>query len=114
MDLDKIQKVQDLIDSGRGDMGRNEFILNSLQNGKKLYNTDILYLKIQTQKLDEKIVSLQPSKKKPKREPALSDDEIDKILAEHDKKYAQKKKIPQEPMPKNTVRAKIKNFFSRN
>ncbi len=27
MDSYKIQKVQDLIDSGRGDVGRNEFIL---------------------------------------------------------------------------------------
>ena len=108
-----IQKAQDLIDSGRGDVGRNEFILNSLQNGKKLYNTDVKYLNIQTQKLDEKIASLQSFKKKPDRKAVLTDDEIDKILEQQDKENIQKRKTPMEIMPKNTIKSKIKNIFSK-
>lgn len=114
MDLDKIQKVQDLIDSGRGDVGRNGFILKTLQNGKKLYNTDIKYLESQTQKLGEKITSLQSSKKKQNRKAVLTDDEIDKILERQDRKDEQKKAIPTEIAPKKTIKSKIKNIFSKN
>jgi len=114
MDSNNIQKAQDLIDSGRGDVGRNEFILNSLQNGKKLYNTDVKYLNIQTQKLDEKIASLQSFKKKPDRKAVLTDDEIDKILEQQDRKDEQKKTISVEIIPKNTIKSKIKNIFSKN
>ncbi len=113
MDSDKIRQVQDLIDSGRGDTGRNEFILNSLLNGKKLYNTDVKYLETQTKKLNEKIISLQSSKKKPRRESALTDDEIDKILEKQDRKDAKKREIPMEIVPKNTLKSKLRNFFSK-
>jgi len=113
MDSNNIQKAQDLIDSGRGDVGRNEFILNSLQNGKKLYNTDVKYLNIQTQKLDAKIALLQHNKQKPDRKSALTDEEIDKILEQQDKKNIQKRRTPMEIMPKNTIKSKIKNIFSK-
>ena len=113
MDSEKIQKVQDLIDSGMGDVGRNAFILECLQNGKKLYNTDVKYLETLTQKLNDKITLLSPAKKRPKATSALSDEEIDKILEQQDKKDAQKKEIPIE-VPKTTIKSRIKNIFSKN
>lgn len=44
MASDLIKSVQDLIDSGRGDDGRNRFILSRLQQGKPLYRTDQQYI----------------------------------------------------------------------
>lgn len=44
MASDLIKSVQDLIDSGRGDEGRNRFILSRLQQGKPLYRSDQQYI----------------------------------------------------------------------
>ena len=91
MDSDKIKKVQDLIDSGCGDTGRNEFILWSLSNDKKLYNTDIKYLESHIQKLDEKRTLLNSQTntsktKQSKRASVITDSEIDEILERQDKR----------------------------
>lgn len=122
MDSEKIEKVHDLIDSGMVDMGRNEFILNSLQNGKKLYNTDAKYLENQTQKLNDKIISLQSTKKIPKRAvttAALSDKEIDEILERQDRLSAAAATAVNTDMsidviPKPTLKSKFKKIFRKN
>jgi hypothetical protein len=44
MSSDLIEKIQQLIDSGTGDVGRLQYILEKLQNGRKLYNSDQSYL----------------------------------------------------------------------
>lgn len=45
MSSDLIEKIQQLIDSGVGDDGgRLQYILETLQNGRKLYNSDQVYL----------------------------------------------------------------------
>jgi len=120
MNSDKIEKVHDLIDAGIGDVNRNEFILNSLQNGQKLYNTDVNYLQKMTQNLDDKIALLQSQTKVSKTRilketPTISDKEIDEILARQDQYVAKKKEIPQEIiMPKPTLKSKIKKIFTKN
>lgn len=44
MSSDLLDKIQQLIDSGIGDIGRLQYILETLQNGRKLYNSDQSYL----------------------------------------------------------------------
>lgn len=44
MSYDLLEKIQHLIDSGTGDIGRLQHILETLQNGRKLYNSDQGYL----------------------------------------------------------------------
>lgn len=44
MSQDLLEKIQQLIDSGIGDNGRLRYILETLQNGKKLYHSDQSYL----------------------------------------------------------------------
>ena len=56
-------KVKKLLDLGIGDKGRLDFILSSLQKGKKIYNTDMKYVeklitKTMSSKIDE--VSIEP------------------------------------------------------
>ena len=38
------ENVKKLLDLGIGDRGRLEFVLSSLQKGKKIYNTDMKYV----------------------------------------------------------------------
>ena len=44
MSSDLLEKIQQLTDAGMGDSGRLEHILSTLQNGKKLYNSNQEYL----------------------------------------------------------------------
>ena len=37
-------KVKDLIDSGNGDLGRLQFIHDTLSNNKSLYHSDLIYI----------------------------------------------------------------------
>ena len=49
------ENVKKLLDMGLGDKGRLDFILSSLENGKKIYNTDMKYVeKLITKTLDDK------------------------------------------------------------
>jgi len=115
--LSYTKQVKDLLNSGIGDLGRNEFILDSLKNGKKLYNTDIKYLQTMTQKLDEKIASLYSqtklSKTRISNETIISDKEIDKILERQNKLLVKKTDIPQNISYKISLRSKFKMMFSR-
>ena len=102
-----------------GDLGRNEFILNSLKNGKKLYNTDIKYLQTMAQKLDDKITSLQNQTKSSKirrisnETTIISDKEIDEILEKQDKLLAKKANIPQNTTHNTSLKSKFKKLFSK-
>ena len=115
VDLDKIRKVQDIIDAGFGDAGRNAFILECLHGDKKLYNTDETYLAHQTRLLESKIRSLQPSKKAtvPKRTtaPMITDEEIDKILEKQDMKNTRAKDTPKAAVVQSSIKLRIKNIF---
>jgi len=114
MDLDKIQKIQDIIDAGFGDAGRNAFILECLQSNRSLYNTDDQYLANQSRLLESKIKSLQsPKRTMPKRTTMITDDEIDKILEKQDMKNLQSKDIPKETAVRPSIKSRIKNMFSK-
>lgn len=115
MTLSCTKQVKDLLNSGVGDLGRNEFILDSLKNGKKLYNTDIKYLQTMTQKLDDKISSLQTQTKSSKTRISnettiISDKEIDEILEKQDK-LAKKTDMSQEITHKVSLKSKLKKML---
>ncbi len=44
MSSDLLEKIQRLIDSGIGDVGRLQYMYEALQNGRKIYNSDQSYL----------------------------------------------------------------------
>ena len=117
MILHYISQAEDLLNSGTGDQGRNEFILNSLNNGKKLYNTDMQYLQRMTQKLDDKIASLQSKPKISKTTisqemSTITDKEIDEIL-EKQEQSAKKKNMPSKITTKISLKSKFKKMFSK-
>jgi len=86
--------VTDLINSGMGDRNRLEFILECIQKGKPLYNTDEKYLRQKYQKLETKIDKLSGGKmKKSKTTPYEND--LDKIVDEALSREKQIKTIPQ-------------------
>jgi len=114
MTLPYTKQAEDLLNSGMGDLGRNEFILDSLKNGKKLYNTDIKYLQTMTQKLDDKIASLYSQTKSKTRisneATIISDKEIDKIL-EKQYKLAKKTDMPQNITHNTSLKSRFKKLF---
>jgi len=117
MTLSYTKQVKDLLNSGMGDLGRNEFIFDSLKNGKKLYNTDIKYLQAMTQNLDDKIALLQnqtkTSKARISNETIISDKEIDEILERQDKLLAKKTNMPQNITHNTSLKSKFKKLFSK-
>lgn len=74
----------DLIDSGIGEEGRLQFILECIDKNKPLYKTDIKFLESLTKQLDLKIKKLDNNPKiKPINHPKttlLSDEFLDKHL----------------------------------
>jgi len=94
---DLIQTVQYLIDTGKGDRGRLQYILNSIQKSRTLYLSDQKYLESQISKFAkrEKIELRDEMKDKPKKverpglikAPIIYDSKID---ARHDLKYSQR------------------------
>jgi hypothetical protein len=58
MDLVLAKEIQNLIDNHRGDTGRLEFILSSIQENKELYNSDQKFLieLLEKHSLDENIL----------------------------------------------------------
>ena len=60
---DYYSMATDLIDSGIGEEGRLEFILECIDKNKPLYKTDIRFLESLTKQLDLKIKRLDVDKK---------------------------------------------------
>ena len=58
MDSILAKEIQNLIDNRRGDTGRLEFILSSIQENKNVYNTDQKFLidLLEKHSLDENIL----------------------------------------------------------
>lgn len=92
MPYESVDKIQQLIDAGLGDIGRLEYILSTLKNGKKLYNSDQNYLDSLLKKHEEKI---EPSESKKEIE-----DKSPVKFNENPSEYKPKKQPkPQKPGP---------------
>ena len=78
MSDDLIKSIQDLIDSGRGDAGRNKYILSRLKAGKSLYKSDQQYIEkhlskpIKGIKIPESTWSVQQKEQEEKRKAEIA------------------------------------------
>jgi len=103
---DHYTMVTDLIDSGIGEEGRLQFILQCIDKNKPLYKTDIKFLESLTEQLDLKIKKLEGNNVKKAQDCAhntsktmlLSDEfldkHLDKIESKKSAKIAQHSTIP--------------------
>jgi len=78
MSNDLIRSVVYLIESGKGDVGRLNYILNVLQNGKPLFASDKKYL-------DTLILTYNDSTKKPEIGISASNESINELRSELNK-----------------------------
>ncbi len=107
MDESLMIKAQELLDSGLGDTGRLEHIMNYIKKDKTLFKSDLKYLENmhdflleKIQKLEHESKSLKPnhltlSEPRPSsnRKPLLADEDLDRILDEQEKRK-QKNLVP--------------------
>lgn len=123
-------KAQELIDSGLGDTGRLEHIMDYIIKDKTLFKSDLKYLENmyeflldKIQKLEHESKSLKPnsltlSESKPSsyRKPLLADEDLDRILDEQEKRK-QKNLVPRTESLRgvntNQKTSKIKQFFHK-
>ena len=110
MASDLIKSVQDLIDSGRGDEGRNRFILSRLQEGKPLYRTDQHYIEkllatpIRQVKTPESIwMTQQKAEEEEKKKVELTELHT-KVATLNEKLEEMAKKTVEEPTPKTVYK----------
>ncbi len=84
MTRDYHSMISDLIDSGIGDRGRLEFMLDCLNSDKPLYNTDMIYLESAYDQLESKIKTLTKPSKTPiahSQKALISDDILNDIIS---------------------------------
>lgn len=123
-------KVQELIDSGLGDTGRLEHIMDYIVKDKPLFKSDLKYLENmhkflldKIQKLEHESKSLKPnhvtlSEPKPSsgRKPLLADEDLDRILDEQEKRkqknLAPRTESSQTEQNKQKT-SKLKQFFQK-
>ena len=100
-------KAQELIDSGLGDTGRLEHIMDYIIKEKTLFKSDLKYLENmheflldKIQKLEHESKSLKPNpltlsepRSSSNRKPLLADEDLDRILDEQEKRN-QKNLVP--------------------
>jgi DNA repair exonuclease SbcCD ATPase subunit len=94
-----IDKVQRLVDSGSGDVGRLQFILESLQQGKTLYRSDKTYLE---KKLGEPIHDDSKSDQKTQEKTSTTKPQVTVVLPKIVQTESQQHKSEQhktEPAP---------------
>ena len=103
--------VTDLIDSGIGEEGRLQFILECIDKNKPLYKTDIKFLESLTKQLDLKIKYLSSNKKTNHPKTLLSDEFLDEHLDKMELKKSTK--IQQQSHNNNIPTKKKKKSFLR-
>ena len=113
MSLDYHTMARDLLNSGIGDVGRLEFILECVKSQKPLYNTDVQFLERHTNMLNQKIEILSKKTKpvNPKKT-ILSEKLIDDIISKSDDREKQKDTIPSKEII--TTRADMTQDHHRN
>ena len=128
MDENLNKMVKELLDSGMGDSYRLEHILNTLEKGKKLYNSDLKFLLYSHKQFEEKIDRLKKENEnmfsnitKPSEFKAdshshvlLGDEDLDRILDVQEKKRHQRV-LPNEesiiPLGSKSKLSKIRKIF---
>ena len=121
-------KAQELIDSGLGDTGRLEHIMDYIIKDKPLFNSDLKYLENmheflldKIQKLEHESKSLKPnsvtlSEPRPtsNRKPLLADEDLDRILDEQERRKQKNLVRRSESLRAETNKqktSKLKQFF---
>jgi len=108
--------VTDLIDSGIGEEGRLQFILQCIDKNKSLYKTDIKFLESLTEQLDLKIKKLDTTQKNntskhPKT--LLSDEFLDRHLDKIESKKKNVKTSQHSTIPTRKKKSIFRRIFSK-
>lgn len=103
----------DLIDSGIGEEGRLQFILQCIDKNKPLYKTDIKFLESLTEQLDLKIKQLNTHQKTNHPKTLLSDEFLDEHLDKIESKNSTKKQSHSGIPTKKKKKLFLRRIFSK-